>query len=313
MCLCTMQEKKERKCSNVSDISPWARTLPWCRSRSWRPASGPCRLWTAEWRERGKQRAETKPSNNETHTRKEGGWERKGEGREGGERKTEFQLFHPKRAEGEKWLVVGKRGVQALKPLQRSLVNSIRQDSEGWTLFWKERECVFVCMSVLMCEYFQVCKFKEWIHLSSFSSRVCAQCSIFDESVCVCRQGCACVSAVLYVYLLWRVNMHVCVCLSCHVALCVGVSVDLRSLTRTPPLRGPQWLRWVSTHGVHGLDHSCCCGDVGSLLLQAVGLLVDRLYLDVWFTEGDTPPTWKKSTTFGWIFVKQNPTSFCLK
>lgn len=96
-------------------------------------------------------------------------------------------------------------------------------------------------------------------------------------------------------------NMRVCVSArsSCHVALCVGVSVHSRPLTHMPPLRGPRWLRWVSTHGVHGLDHSVCCGDIGRLLLQAVGLFVDRLYLDVWFTEGDTPSTWKKSTTSG--------------
>lgn len=106
--------------------------------------------------------------------------------------------------------------------------------------------------------------------------------------VCFCRQA------------LWE---YACVCVSarssCHVALCVGVSVHSRPLTHMPPLRGPRWLRWVSTHGVHGLDHSVCCGDIGRLLLQAVGLFVDRLYLDVWFTEGDTPSTWKKSTTSG--------------
>lgn len=155
-------------------------------------------------------------------------------------------------------------------------------------------------------------------HLSNFSSRVCVSTlhsfcflSTCDESVCVCWQGCACLSISLCAYLPWRVTMHVCVRLSCHVALCVGVSVDLRSLTHTPPLRGPRWVRWVSTHGVHGLDHSCCCGDVSSLLLQAVGLLVDRLYLDVWFTEGDTPPTWKRSTTFGQFLAQcQNKLRF---
>lgn len=79
------------------------------------------------------------------------------------------------------------------------------------------------------------------------------------------------------------------------------VYVRLRPLTHVPPLRGPRWLRWVSTHGVHGLDHSGCRGDIGRLLLQAVGLFVDRLYLDVWFTEGDTAATWKKNTTSGHI------------
>lgn len=110
----------------------------------------------------------------------------------------------------------------------------------------------------------------------------------------------------------FEVWMCVCLCLPCHVALCVGISVDLRPVTRTPPLRGPWWLRWVSTHGVHSLDHSGCCRDVGRLFLQAVGLLVDRLYLDVWFTEGDAPPTWKKNTTSGHRLeqVKINSTFF---
>lgn len=85
----------------------------------------------------------------------------------------------------------------------------------------------------------------------------------------------------------------------CSVALYVSVSVHLRSLTHTPSLRGPRWVRWVSTYGVHGLDHSRCRGDVGRLLLQAVGLLVDCLYLDVWFTEGDAPATWKRNATSG--------------
>lgn len=106
-------------------------------------------------------------------------------------------------------------------------------------------------------------------------------------------------SVLLCVCVLWSVN--VCVRLSCHVALCVGVSVHLSPLTHTPPLHGPRWLRWVSTHGVHGLDHPGCRGDVGRLLLQAVGLFVDRLYLDVWFTEGDTSTTWKENTTSGHI------------
>lgn len=125
----TMLLKQTSKCSNAfserAAVSPWARTPPWCRSRSWCPASGPCHLWTAEWRERGKQRAETKPSNNETHTRKEGGWEKKGEGRKRGERKTEFQVFHPKRVEDEKRFVFlgGVFLDRALKLLRRSLVD----------------------------------------------------------------------------------------------------------------------------------------------------------------------------------------------
>lgn len=71
------------------------------------------------------------------------------------------------------------------------------------------------------------------------SSRVCAcfHIVLMPRKMCVCRQGCACVSVSLF--LCYSVNIHVCVCLSCHVALCVSVSADLRPLTRTPPLCGP--------------------------------------------------------------------------
>jgi len=104
------------------------------------------------------------------------------------------------------------------------------------------------------------------------------------------------------------VLLNVCACLSCHVALSVGVAVHLRPLTHTPPLRSPRWLRWESTYGVHGLDHPGCRGDIGRLLLQAVGLFVDSFYLDVWFTEGNATATWK---TIFWIKVRIDSSFYC--
>ena len=57
-----------------------------------------------------------------THGKREG-TESKGGGRKGGKRKTEFQVFHPKRPEGEKRLAVGKTVLgRALKPCQRCVV-----------------------------------------------------------------------------------------------------------------------------------------------------------------------------------------------
>lgn len=153
-------------------------------------------------------------------------------------------------------------------------------------------------MSVLIC-YFTVSVCKHFcVH-----KRV----SYYNVSVCIW-------SVFVCIFMMCE-NVFLCVCVCvCGQALCISVCVfppamlpfmlvyvRLRPLTHVPPLRGPRWLRWVSTHGVHGLDHSGCRGDIGRLLLQAVGLFVDRLYLDVWLTEGDTAATWKKNTTSGHI------------
>ena len=137
-----------------------------------------------------------------------------------------------------------------------------------------------------------MCVFCLFLCMYSTAGAFCWFSDIFVVRMCMCL----CRQALCK----WE-YVRVCVCTrsSCHVALCVSVSVHSRPLTHMPPLQGPRWLRWVSTHGVHGLDHSVCRGDIGRLLLQAVGLFVDRLYLDVWFTEGDSPSTWKKSATSG--------------
>lgn len=171
-----MLQKSKSKRWNVSSLSPWARTPPWCRPRSWCPASGPCRLWTAEWRERGKQRAETKPSNNETHTRKEGGWERKGEEREGGERKTEFQLFHPKRVKDEKRLVVWRKGFgtsfkSAPVPASIKLSGTSRMLSRRMASAFV---CAYICyLCVSMCFYLKqlVCCWFWWSSTTALCRR----------------------------------------------------------------------------------------------------------------------------------------------
>lgn len=85
-----------------------------------------------------------------------------------------------------------------------------------------------------------------------------------------------------------------CVCL---LSLIGDSSVALRPVSCAPPVCRRGWLGWASTHRVHGLDHPGGRGGIGRLLLQAVGLLVDRLHLDVWFTEGDTSPTWEGNGT----------------
>lgn len=97
-------------------ISPWARTPPACRSRSWSPASGPCRLWMAEWRERGKQRAKTKPSNNETHTRKEGGWRKERKRTTGREEENRVSAFSSQESERRETVrVVGRINASGLR------------------------------------------------------------------------------------------------------------------------------------------------------------------------------------------------------
>lgn len=128
-------------------FSPWARTPPGCRSRSGCPASGPCRLWTAEWRERGKQRAKTKPSNNETHTRKEGGWKRKGGGREEN-RVSGFSSQESRRRETvSRW----KKSIRPnfLKPLQSELDDYTLKD------FQNVKRRVVRFKNVCICEYKQ--------------------------------------------------------------------------------------------------------------------------------------------------------------
>lgn len=109
------QNKKMHLCRV---ISPWAHTPPACRSHFWCPASGPCRLWTAEWRERGKQRAKTKPSNNETHRRKEGGCRKKRRRKKGREEENTVSGFSSQETEDEVGCRKNRSG-WALKPFQR--------------------------------------------------------------------------------------------------------------------------------------------------------------------------------------------------
>lgn len=115
---CFPANQKDAKLHLCRVISPWAHTPPACRSHFWCPASGPCRLWTAEWRERGKQRAKTKPSNNETHRRKEGGCRKKRRRKKGREEENTVSGFSSQETEDEVGCRKNRSG-WALKPFQR--------------------------------------------------------------------------------------------------------------------------------------------------------------------------------------------------
>lgn len=49
----------------------------------------------------------------------------------------------------------------------------------------------------------------------------------------------------------------------------------------------------AAAHRVHGLDHARSRGHAARVFLQAVGLLVYCLHLDVGLTQGDPASTWK--------------------
>jgi len=68
-----------------------------------------------------------------------------------------------------------------------------------------------------------------------------------------------------------------------------------------------QLLLWCcvarSTHRVHGLNHACRSGDATRVFLQAVGLFVYGLYLDIWLAERDPSTTWKVNISVNLGFI----------